>query len=71
MNADRYAELVVLVQSFEQDFTKFYQKENREAGVRLRKHMQELRDYAQKIRDEVQECRSEFTPKIERKKKEI
>ena len=46
MNADRYGELIKLVQSFEQDFTKFYDKENREAGVRLRKHMQELRDYA-------------------------
>lgn len=70
MNADRYGELIKLVQSFEQDFTKFYDKENREAGVRLRKHMQELRDYAQKIRDEVQQYRAEFAPKIERKKKE-
>ena len=69
MSADRYGELMKLVQSFEQDFTKFYDKENREAGVRLRKHMQELRDYAQKIRDEVQQYRAEFAPKIERKKK--
>lgn len=70
MSADRYGELIKLVQSFEQDFTKFYDKENREAGVRLRKHMQELRDYAKKIRDEVQQYRAEFAPKIERKKKE-
>ena len=50
MKNNRYAELLELVQSFEPDFKKFYEKENREAGIRLRKHMQELREFAQKMR---------------------
>jgi hypothetical protein len=66
---NRYQELLALVQSFESDFRKFYEKENREAGVRLRKNMQELRQLAQCIRDEVQNNRAEFAPKIPRSKK--
>ena len=66
---NRYQELLTLVQSFESDFRKFYDKENREAGVRLRKNMQEVRQLAQTIRDEVQNHRAEFVPKIPRKKK--
>ncbi len=66
---NRYQELITLVQSFESDFRKFYEKENREAGVRVRKNMQELRQLAQTIRDEIQENRAEFAPKIPRKKK--
>lgn len=66
---NRYQELLNLVHSFESDFRKFYEKENREAGVRVRKNMQELRQLAQTIRDEVQDTRAEFAPKIPRKKK--
>lgn len=51
---DRFNQLKSLVESFEKDFEKFYQKENKAAGVRVRKHMQELRALAQEIRAEVQ-----------------
>ena len=50
----RYDQLRELVNSFEQDFEKFYVKHNKAAGVRVRKHMQELRSLAQEIRLEVQ-----------------
>jgi hypothetical protein len=51
---DRFNQLKELVDSFEKDFEKFYDKENKAAGVRVRKHMQELRNLAQEIRAEVQ-----------------
>ncbi|MBN1447146.1 MAG: histone H1 [Bacteroidetes bacterium] len=50
----RYEELLTLVQSFEDDFQKFYEKKNKSAGTRLRKHMNELKKYAQDVRTEVQ-----------------
>ena len=58
--ADRYQELKDLVESFEQDFSKFYEKQNKAAGVRVRKHMQELRQFAQDIRSEVQTLKSDW-----------
>lgn len=51
---DRFNRLKELVDSFEKDFEKFYVKENKAAGVRVRKHMQTLRQFAQEIREEVQ-----------------
>lgn len=51
---DRFNQLKALVESFEKDFEKFYVKHNKAAGVRVRKHMQELRSLAQDIRTEVQ-----------------
>lgn len=52
--AERFQQLKDLVDSFEQDFAKFFDKQNKAAGVRVRKHMQELRQLAQEIRNEVQ-----------------
>ena len=37
---DRFNQLKELIASFEKDFEKFYVKENKTAGVRVRKHMQ-------------------------------
>jgi hypothetical protein len=51
---ERYNQLKALVDSFEKDFEKFFVKGNKAAGVRVRKHMQELRQMAQEIRNEVQ-----------------
>ncbi len=51
---DRFNQLKSMVESFEKDFEKFYVKGNKAAGVRVRKHMQELRQLAQDIRAEVQ-----------------
>jgi hypothetical protein len=52
---NRYEELQALIRTFEKDFTKFYDKGNKEAGIRLRKNMQTLRAFAKAVRDEVQE----------------
>jgi hypothetical protein len=54
MNMKRYEELQSLVTSCESDFRKFYAKGNKEAGIRLRKKMQELRRFAVLVRNEVQ-----------------
>jgi hypothetical protein len=56
---DRFNQLKSLVDSFEKDFEKFYVKENKAAGVRVRKHMQTLRQFAQEIREEVQSRKKE------------
>ncbi len=53
----RYTELVELVQTFEKDFIKFYDKGNKSAGTRVRKNMAELKRKAQEIRIEVQELK--------------
>jgi hypothetical protein len=54
---ERYNQLKALVDSFEKDFEKFFVKGNKAAGVRVRKHMQELRQMAQDIRNEVQQLK--------------
>ena len=54
---DRFSQLKELVDSFEKDFQKFYEKGNKAAGVRVRKHMQDLRSFAQQVRNEVQELK--------------
>lgn len=59
---DRFKQLQELVATFETDFHKFYVKENKAAGVRVRKHMQTLRKAAQEIRDEVQSMKKTETP---------
>ncbi len=53
----RFSEIVELVHSFEKDFIKFYDKGNKSAGTRVRKHMNELKRKSQDIRKEVQEIK--------------
>jgi len=50
----RFEQLRDLVASLEDDFDKFYEKENQAAGTRVRKGMQEMKNLAQEIRIEVQ-----------------
>jgi hypothetical protein len=57
---DRYQELLDLVATFKADFEKFYIKENKSAGVRLRKHMANLKKKAQEIRNEVQDVKAKM-----------
>ena len=57
---DRYQELLDLVATFKVDFDKFYIKQNKSAGVRLRKHMASLKRKAQEIRNEVQEVKAKL-----------
>lgn len=61
--AERFQQLKDLVDSFEQDFDKFFVKQNKAAGVRVRKHMQELRQMAQDVRNEVQQKKEEWDNK--------
>ena len=51
----RFEELRDMVMNAEDDFAKFYEKENKAAGTRVRKTMQELKNIAQVIRKEVQD----------------
>ena len=51
----RFQELKNFVDSLERDFQQFYDKNNKAAGTRVRKAMQELKQKAQDIRVEVQE----------------
>ena len=54
---DRLNELRDLLNTFEKDFVKFYEKGNKSAGTRVRKHMNELKRKAQDIRKEIQEIK--------------
>lgn len=55
----RYEELKSLVDGLQDDFTKFYEKQNKAAGTRVRKGMQDLKVLAQDIRKEVQDMKNE------------
>jgi hypothetical protein len=56
---NRFSELKKLVEELQDDFTKFYDKDNQAAGTRVRKGMQDLKDLAQSIREQVQEIKNE------------
>ena len=58
----RYNELHELLTSFEKDFEKFYDKQNKSAGTRVRKAMNDLKRKAQDIRKEVQEMKTTDKP---------
>ncbi|HEY4644118.1 MAG TPA: histone H1 [Bacteroidota bacterium] len=57
---NRYQELKDLVNTFEKDFIKFYERGNKSAGTRVRKAMNELKRKAQDIRKEVQERKAQM-----------
>lgn len=50
---NRFEELKTLVLSLEDEFHKFYEKNNKAAGTRVRKGMQTLKKIAQEIRTSV------------------
>lgn len=53
--ANQYNALKELVAGMEDDFSKFYDKNNKAAGTRIRKGMQDIKKMAQDIRTDVQE----------------
>ncbi|NBV12735.1 MAG: histone H1 [Sphingobacteriia bacterium] len=59
MAKNTFPELRALVMSLEEDFNKFYDKNNNAAGTRVRKGMQELKDMAQQIRLQVQDIKNQ------------
>lgn len=54
-----YNELRSFVEGLEGDFQKFYEKNNKAAGTRVRKAMQDLKKMAQDIRTDVQNKKNE------------
>lgn len=57
---NRFQELKDLVNTFEKDFIKFYERGNKSAGTRVRKAMNDLKRKAQDIRKEVQERKAQM-----------
>jgi len=55
---NNFGKLKDLVMSLEEDFSKFYDKQNAAAGTRVRKGMQELKTMAQAFRTEVQNTKN-------------
>nr|WP_201984902.1 hypothetical protein [Hymenobacter rubidus] len=55
---NNFGKLKDLVMSLEEDFSKFYDKNNAAAGTRVRKGMQELKTMAQAFRTEVQNTKN-------------
>jgi hypothetical protein len=66
---NRYEELLALVKTFETDFTKFYDRGNKEAGIRLRKHMQTLRTFGKGVRQDVQAKKDTIKETLESRQK--
>ena len=56
---ENFNELKNLVASLEEDATKFYEKDNKSAGVRLRKGLQDVKAIAQSLRLDVSEKNKE------------
>ncbi len=56
----KYGDLSSFVEELEEDFGKFYEKDNKAAGTRVRKAMQELKAMAQDIRLDVQEKKADM-----------
>lgn len=50
---DKFNELKEIIAGLEEDATKFYDKNNKAAGVRLRKGLQDIRTLAQALRQDV------------------
>lgn len=55
---NHYDELLKLVESLKEDFSKFYEKDVNSAGSRVRKGMQELKEKAQAVRVDVQSIKN-------------
>jgi len=65
---NRFSEVRDLVMSMEDDFSKFYEKQNKAAGTRIRKGMQDLKTVAQDIRLKVQATKNGVpAPKAKKK----
>ncbi|AHM61480.1 hypothetical protein D770_16130 [Flammeovirgaceae bacterium 311] len=56
---EKIEKLEQLIRDARDDADKFYNKENKAAGTRLRKHMQELKNIAQEVRNEVTEKKNQ------------
>lgn len=66
---NRFSEVRDLVMGMEADFQKFYDKNNKAAGTRVRKGMQDLKNLAQDIRLTVQSAKNGVATKGKAAKK--
>jgi hypothetical protein len=55
---EKYTQLKEMINELEADVTKFYEKGNKSAAVRIRKVMQDVKNAAQEIRINVQETKN-------------
>ena len=55
---NRFEQLKSILDECADDFDKFFVKNNKAAGTRVRKAMQELKNLAQDIRKEVQDMKN-------------
>ena len=55
---NRFEQIKNHIMDLEDDFNKFYDKQNQAAGTRVRKGMQDLKNLAQEIRIEVQDIKN-------------
>jgi len=62
----KFDELKALIASYEDEANEFYAKQNKTAGVRLRKGLQEIKALAQATRQEVSE-KTKAMPKKSKK----
>ena len=56
---NRTEELTLMVETFNEDYTKFIEKGNKTAGTRARKTLQEIRNWAKDVRMEISETKKE------------
>lgn len=54
----KFDDLKGYVEELEKDFSQFYTKNNKAAGTRVRKAMQDIKKMAQDIRVEIQEMKN-------------
>lgn len=55
---ERYTELTDVLEGAEEDLMKFYEKGNKAAGTRARKHLMELKKLAHEVRQEIQDIKN-------------
>ena len=55
---NRFEQLQSILDEAKDDFEKFFEKDNKAAGTRVRKAMQEIKNLAQDIRKEVQDMKN-------------
>ncbi len=55
---NRLEQLRTMVSELEPEMDKFYEKGNKAAGTRARKHLQELKKVAQEVRLEIQDMKN-------------
>ncbi|MEM8901324.1 MAG: histone H1 [Bacteroidota bacterium] len=56
---EKYVKLKQIILDAEEDFSKFFEKDNKAAGTRARKAMQEVKNLAQEIRKDIQSMKNE------------